>query len=480
MLDAHSRGELFRPPVGLGHTPRAVVVGRLALTAAVLRRRAAPLLAAARAEVVDCGGDVRLLGHYSAPQKPAPRPRDHAARLGGQRRGKLRPIVGGALYAAGFAVFRLNFRDHGATHELNKELFHSCRIDEVVDATERIIECTPAPRTFLIGHSLGGNFALRVAVRSEAASLSLARSSRSARCSGRIARCARWKRDSGSIGDIFYTAGGGRCSPNRRASRASMTSAILRRFTTLTATTDFFVRPTRTFRISTHTSMATTSPAPRWQASTVPTRLIAAVDDPVIPIGDLGDVAQTGRSRLASCRAAGTAGFLKVIACAAGWTGRSLRISTRRLDQAWRFSWNVTGASPLVTLISPSITAPSATAIELPDKLPLTLAVPAISTRCLAIDVAFDYPGHDDVRGLERAPPLTAVGKGHGTGDVAISFDDSAEYVRPLARDRADDLGRRRDVSCRPGRRVLYSSLEYHRMLPVRMAHGSRTASGAR
>ncbi len=33
-----------------------------------------------------------------------------------------------------------------------------------------------------------------------------------------------------------------------------------------------------------------------------------------------------------------------------------------------RFSWNVTGCPPLVTLISPSITAPSATAIEFPDK----------------------------------------------------------------------------------------------------------------
>src|SRR5262249_48922397 len=52
--------------------------------------------------------------------------------------------------------------------------------------------------------------------------------------------------------------------------------------------------------------------------------------------------------------------------------------------QGWRFSWNVTGGAPVVTLISPSITAPSATAIEAPERLPVTRAVPAISTRSRA------------------------------------------------------------------------------------------------
>ena len=31
------------------------------------------------------------------------------------------------LIAAGYSVFRLNFRDHGDSHHLNRELFHSCR-----------------------------------------------------------------------------------------------------------------------------------------------------------------------------------------------------------------------------------------------------------------------------------------------------------------------------------------------------------------
>ena len=36
------------------------------------------------------------------------------------------------LLAAGFDVLRVNLRDHGDTHHLNHEIFHSCRIAEVV------------------------------------------------------------------------------------------------------------------------------------------------------------------------------------------------------------------------------------------------------------------------------------------------------------------------------------------------------------
>ena len=61
------------------------------------------------------------------------------------------------------SVFRLNFRDHGATHHLNKEIFHSCRLTEVVLSVKKIIQQFPHKNIVLCGFSLGGNFALRVA-----------------------------------------------------------------------------------------------------------------------------------------------------------------------------------------------------------------------------------------------------------------------------------------------------------------------------
>lgn len=65
------------------------------------------------------------------------------------------------------SIFRLNFRDHGETHHLNKELFHSCRLDEVCEAIKKITDLYPHKKIVLCGFSLGGNFAIRVAARAQ-------------------------------------------------------------------------------------------------------------------------------------------------------------------------------------------------------------------------------------------------------------------------------------------------------------------------
>jgi predicted alpha/beta-fold hydrolase len=78
------------------------------------------------------------------------------------------------LLAEGCDVFRLNFRDHGDTHHLNRELFHSCRIDEVVGAVAEVARRFGERPLLIGGFSLGGNFALRVALRAPAAGIPLA------------------------------------------------------------------------------------------------------------------------------------------------------------------------------------------------------------------------------------------------------------------------------------------------------------------
>lgn len=75
------------------------------------------------------------------------------------------------LLAAGFDVFALNFRDHGQTHDLNEGLFHSCRLQEVIDATQQIVALYQPKRFFVAGFSLGGNFALRLAMEAPAQGL---------------------------------------------------------------------------------------------------------------------------------------------------------------------------------------------------------------------------------------------------------------------------------------------------------------------
>ena len=69
--------------------------------------------------------------------------------------------LGDFLFKQGFHVVRLNLRDHGNSHHLNEKIFHSCRIQEVINACVHIQHEFNQPIS-LIGFSLGANFALRI------------------------------------------------------------------------------------------------------------------------------------------------------------------------------------------------------------------------------------------------------------------------------------------------------------------------------
>ncbi|MBP7981543.1 MAG: alpha/beta fold hydrolase [Arenimonas sp.] len=75
------------------------------------------------------------------------------------------------LLAEGIDVFALNFRDHGQSHELNEGLFHSNRLQEVVDAARQVHQTFRPAHFFVAGYSLGGNFTLRLALSAPAQGL---------------------------------------------------------------------------------------------------------------------------------------------------------------------------------------------------------------------------------------------------------------------------------------------------------------------
>jgi hypothetical protein len=147
------------------------------------RHRGAELLAASgavtTAHLLDGGDGVRLLGLHSV--IPGAEPRGLALLLHGwegSTESSYMRLTAAHLLGRGFAVFRLNFRDHGDSHHLNEALFHSNRIDEVVhaavDLSRRLLPHAGAPLV-AAGYSLGGNFALRLALRAPAAGLVLER-----------------------------------------------------------------------------------------------------------------------------------------------------------------------------------------------------------------------------------------------------------------------------------------------------------------
>jgi uncharacterized protein len=144
------------------------MLGNLPPQGWLIRRRASALLMGARELLLDCGAGVRLQAFYTAAQ--------HTRRSTDRRRlavllhgwegsadSSYVLSVAAALFQRGYGVVRLNLRDHGATQALNRELFHSCRLPEVIGAIAAISDGVPQARLYLGGFSLGANFMLRVA-----------------------------------------------------------------------------------------------------------------------------------------------------------------------------------------------------------------------------------------------------------------------------------------------------------------------------
>ena len=128
----------------------------------VLSRRR-PLDPGSEAQLLDCRDGIRLKG-YLTPE--AGRCRGTVVMLHGWEGSQVSNYMlscGSLLRDRGYRLFRLLFRDHGDSHELNRELFHSCRLDEVIDGVEQALERFAEGPRLLVGFSLGGNFALRVA-----------------------------------------------------------------------------------------------------------------------------------------------------------------------------------------------------------------------------------------------------------------------------------------------------------------------------
>lgn len=164
----------YQPPRLLRNPHLQSVLGSSGLR----RRRGLHALAASGAttteHILDGGHGARLQGWHS--RVPGREPRGTALLLhgweGSAESGYMR-LTAARLLADGLDVFRLNFRDHGDTHHLNEELFHSNRIDEVVHAAADMVQRLRVRDLVVAGYSLGGNHALRLGLRAGVAGLPL-------------------------------------------------------------------------------------------------------------------------------------------------------------------------------------------------------------------------------------------------------------------------------------------------------------------
>src|SRR3569833_3860874 len=138
-------------------------------------RRAAPVVAAETSLLLDCGDGVRLQCLHSSPPSSTGRPAVLLHGWEGSSQSLYVLSLAQLLFERGFEVVRLNLRDHGDTHHLKRELFHSCRLPEVVGAIGNIQQIFRGKPLNQEGFSLGGNFVLRVAAQAGVANLDIAK-----------------------------------------------------------------------------------------------------------------------------------------------------------------------------------------------------------------------------------------------------------------------------------------------------------------
>lgn len=174
LVDNYRPSQVFTPRRVLQNgTAQTVLARRKPLNSIALRLEQPILLDAGHDHTeADPSRPVRMIGYYNPPVSP------------GAHRGLVLLIHGwegsshsadllymaDSLLRAGFSTFRLNLRDHGPNLHvdrlaLNRGLFIGTLLEEVHTATQQIAALAGGAPFFLAGGSMGGNFVLRMAAR---------------------------------------------------------------------------------------------------------------------------------------------------------------------------------------------------------------------------------------------------------------------------------------------------------------------------
>lgn len=162
MSTALARPAAFDPPFWARNAVLQTLMGQLATRTWGANR----MLDRAKGELIRLSGGITLQGFSS--QLPSGQSKGLVLMLSGWEGSANAPYMlctGRTLYDAGYEVFRLNHLDHGDTHELSEALFHFGMVDKMYDGLQWIVSQIRTRPVFLLGFSMGGNFALHIAQR---------------------------------------------------------------------------------------------------------------------------------------------------------------------------------------------------------------------------------------------------------------------------------------------------------------------------
>jgi predicted alpha/beta-fold hydrolase len=299
----------YQPPRLLRSAHLQAVLAGLPARQRPLARRTGPLLARTRREIIAGGGDVRLYADVT----PAATPGRTAIMLHGWEGSSASMYMlstAARLVADGYSVVRLNLRDHGDSHHLNRGIFHSCLLDEVVHGVRELSRRAPEDRLYLGGFSLGGNFALRVAMRAPEAGIELRKVV--AVCPVLDPRDTMAALEDGlPLYRLYFIRKWRRSLERKRAAfPADYDFGNLARFDSLRAMTEHFVQGYTAFPDLETYLRGYALTGDRLAGLTVPAEILVADDDPVIPVSGLAGLARPPTLTVRRTRHGGHVSFL--------------------------------------------------------------------------------------------------------------------------------------------------------------------------
>ena len=302
-------GARFNPPRWLRDPHLQSIMSSLPPRRYWVRWRARAVVAAAQPWELDCGDDVRLLAWHSAPAHGSGRTAVLLHGWEGSADSDYVLSLSALLYASGYAVVRLNLRDHGGTHALNQALFHSCRLGDVTGALRALAARCDGQRLYLAGFSLGANFLLRAC----------AEPTLPPGVAGVVAispvlepeHAMRALEHGWSVYHHYFVR---RWSRSLRRKQLSWPGHYdfreLVRSGSLRIMTDVLVRDCTEFADSASYLDGYAITGARLLTLRVPARILAAADDPIIPAGDLVRLAPTPLLQVTRTAHGGHCGFL--------------------------------------------------------------------------------------------------------------------------------------------------------------------------
>jgi len=303
----------FSPPFLLRGPHAQSIIARVGLRRTRVRAAAARLLASSEDVVAEVGNGVRLLMHHTPPPPRGAAGRTAVLLHGWEGSAMATYVLSAAirLWENGYRILRINLRDHGASHHLNEGLFHSCRLQEMVDAVGWVRRRFASDEIVLVGSSLGGNFALRIAASVDSPGLDISRVV--AVCPVLDPEQTMHALDHGSpIYQLYFMRRWRRSLDLKRAAFPELYDFTrLDRFRTLEEMTDYFVRHYTEFTDLRTYLRGYALTGDRLTGLEVPSTMLLAEDDPVIPISGLDRVARPGCLRIETTSHGGHCGFIE-------------------------------------------------------------------------------------------------------------------------------------------------------------------------